>query len=193
MAEGGIRVIVLNLRDATNGKIFSLFHEYGHLLLHNSGICDMGGLDYLSREGKSIERFCNRFAGAFLVPKRALRDHQLVKSRGYSAYWSDEILHELAKSFKVSSEVILRRLVILQLADKNFYETKHEEWEKTEYRRRGRRNLPKECIQKNGVSFVSLVLETHREEKITYSDVADYLETRLKYIPTIEKLIINKV
>jgi transcriptional regulator with XRE-family HTH domain len=39
--------IVLNSGDSINGRVFSLFHEYSHLLLGQSGICD------LSEEGKA--------------------------------------------------------------------------------------------------------------------------------------------
>lgn len=190
LAEGEFPAIVLNLRDAINGRIFSLFHEYAHLLLNDSGICDMGDPDYyLSERSKLIEKFCNHFAGAILVPKDDLLNHKLIESSEHPSQWPDEVLKELAKSFKVSKEVILRRLVILGWADKNFYKIKHEEWKTTQYPRRGRRNPPKECIQKNGIPFISLVLESHREEKITYSDVADYLSIRLKHLPKIEQFV----
>lgn len=183
--------IVLNLRDTVKGRIFSLFHEYGHLLLNNGGICDM---EEIYGENKSIEKFCNHLAGAILVPKDALINHGLIKSKKYPSSWSDEILKDLAKSFKVSQEVILRRLVILDLADRNFYKKKRDEWKKIEYRRGGKglRNPPKECIQRNGIPFVSLVLESNREDKITYKDVADYLSLRLKHLPKVEQLIGGK-
>ena len=194
LTESEFPAIVLNLRDAINGRIFSLLHEYGHFLLNDSGICDMGDQDYLSDEAKSIEEFCNHFAGAILVPRDALLNHELIKSSRYQLQWSDEILKELAKSFKVSREVILRRLVILGLADKGFYISKREEWEATKYPRKGgRRNPPEECIRKNGTPFVSLVLESHRKDKITYRDVADYLAVRLKYLPKVEQLIGGKI
>jgi len=41
LLESKPSAIVLNLRDVTRGKIFSLFHEYAHLLLNTEGICDM--------------------------------------------------------------------------------------------------------------------------------------------------------
>lgn len=48
---------------------------------------------------------------------------------------------------------------------------------------------PRKCIQENGVPFVSLVLESYAKEKITYSDVADYLGIRLKHLPKVERLV----
>lgn len=187
--------IVLNLKDSNTGRTFSLFHEYGHLILNNAGICDMEDADNFSEEAKSIEKFCNHFAGAFLVPKDALLNHhRLIGLKRYPPVWSDEILQEIAKSFKVSQEVILRRLLILGLSTADFYKRKHEEWEiKTKeeqgQKKWGKSNPPKKCIQENGVPFVSLVLETYREEKITYSNVADYLAIRLKHLPKIEQIV----
>lgn len=193
LPEGEFPAIVLNLRDAINGKIFSLFHEYGHLLLNTGGICDMGETDILSDENRTIEEFCNHFAGALLVPKDALLNHELVRLKRYPSEWSEEILKKLAETFKVSKEVVLRRLLIFDRTAKDFYKRKHEEWRKTKYPRKGgRRDRPRECIQKNGTPFVSLVLDSHREEKITYSDVADYLSIRLKHLPKIEQLVRGK-
>jgi len=272
LTEGEFPAIVINIHDSTNGRIFSLFHEYGHLLLHNSGICDMENPAYLSEEVKSIEKFCNHFAGAVLVPRNALLNHELTRLKGRLSEWPDEILKELAKTFKVSQEVILRRLLILERATEGFYKRKHEEWvmkqkeAKKEQRQKflfsmelgyrqllkdgamsdalrevfennklsltseakiakkddkhwkikdgnkiykiedtdtrlniyeqkggGGQNPPKKCIWENGVPFVTLVLETFGEEKITYRDVADYLAIRLKHLPKVEQLIRSKV
>jgi len=195
--EGGYPAIVLNLRDKTRGRIFSLFHEYGHLALNHSGICDMGDQEHLHGEGRKVEIFCNHLAGAILVPRDALLSQDVIESRKYSRDWPDKALNKLANRFKVSREVILRRLVLLELADRNFYKRKREEWQETELakeEKRGkiRRNPPRECIRNNGAPFVSLVLESHRRERITYRDVADYLDVGLKHLPAVEQHIRGK-
>lgn len=186
--------IVLNFHDVIRGKIFSLFHEYGHLLLNDAGICDMGDEDYLRVGDKSTEKFCNHFAGAVLVPEDALTNHQLVKGVKSVAEWSDEDLETLAREFRVSQQVVLRRLVILRRANSAFYKRKQREWESLLPPRRGwgPPNPPKQCIQAAGIPFVSLVLESQRGEKITYKDAADYLSIRLKYLPKVEQLIGGK-
>lgn len=194
LIDNKIPAIVLNLRDSINGRIFSLFHEYAHLLLDKSGICDMEEQDYLQQEDKAIERFCNHFVGAILVPKNALLGHELAKQKK----WTEQILGEIAKSFKVSQEVILRRLVILGLASRDLYKRKHEEWsakakEKQKEKRPLKISQPKKCIRENGTPFVSLVLDANKKGEITYSDVADYLGIRIKHIPKIEQLIGEKI
>jgi Zn-dependent peptidase ImmA (M78 family) len=181
-------VVVLNSNDrAINGRIFSLFHEYAHLLLRQSGICDW------TEQGKVVEQFCNRFAGEFLVPRQALLADSLVRAHGKAATWDEEELQHIAKQFKVSREVILRRLLVLGRTTERFYKHMHEGWERklkeTMKSKRGKRIPPRQCVRQNGIPFTSLVLESAREEKITYRDVSDYLSIGLKHLATVESLL----
>ena len=141
-----------------------------------------------------MEMFCNRFAGAVLVPRDELLGHDNVRRAGRPNEWSNGTLGRLANEFKVSREVVLRRLLIFERATRRFYQGRHEEWEAEaremqERRRGGRRDPPRECIQRNGTPFTSLVLESYRSDRITCSDVADYLNIRLKHLPKVERLL----
>jgi len=180
--------IVLNRRDSPRGRIFSLLHEYCHLLLNDGGICKMEEREYRRNEDR-VEKFCNRFAAAVLVPREILLGHPLVGSRGTPGEWREETLGKLASHFKVSKEVVLRRLLTFNLATQHFYEKKREEWKKKARLHWGRQNPPRRCVQERGVPFVSLVLESQRKDRITYSDVADYLGIRLKHLPKVEQLV----
>ena len=187
-AEEAQPAIVLNSNDALSARIFSLFHEFGHLLLGQSGICD------LSEEGKPPEQFCNRFAGELLVPQRGLLSHSLVQAHGKPAAWEDEDLQQIARQFKVSREVMLRRLLIAGRTTGKFYRQKRDEWEaqlgEHPRKRRGGRRVPaRQCVRQNGIPFTSLVLESARREKITYRDVSDYLSVGLKHLPAVESLV----
>lgn len=186
-AETDLPAVILNSNDAINARVFSIFHEYGHLLLGQSGICD------LSEEGKAVEQFCNRFAGEVLVPKQALLGHALVQAHGAAPRWEEEHLQQMARQFKVSREVILRRLLTLGRTTERFFQEKREEWEqklRQQKKRRGGRRVPaRQCVRQNGVPFTSLVLESARREKITYRDVSDYLSVGLKYLPAVESLV----
>jgi Zn-dependent peptidase ImmA (M78 family) len=122
--------IVLNRRDHVRARIFSLFHEYGHLLLDTDGICNWEILNGSFKTDGSVEKFCNHFAGAFLVPKDALQNHKLVRLQRNTSEWSDKDLEKVAKDFNVSREVILRRLVTFRLVEWDFYRIKYEKWKK---------------------------------------------------------------
>lgn len=199
--DGGIPVIVLNAKDALAARIFSLFHELGHILLNEGGICDPSkgqieenALHSLpSKQAKSLEAFCNYFAGALLISKNDLSNHRLTNGRDSSYKWPDRTLGSLAKDFRASKEVVLRRLLILGLTTREFYQLKHDAWKNIEKNSKPikgvKRNIPKECFQQNGAPLISLVLESYRNERITTGDVADYLGIRVKYIPGVEKLL----
>ena len=141
-----------------------------------------------------MEIFCNRFAGAVLVPEDDLLGHDRVRRAGRPSEWPDGTLSRLANEFKVSHEVVLRRLLIFNRASGRFYQAKHEEWEAKakemrERRKGGRSDPPRQCIQRNGAPFTSLVVESYRNDRITSSDVADYLRIRLKHLPKVERLL----
>ncbi len=87
-----VRVIVVNAHHPGERQRFTLAHELGHLCLEASGSLD-------------IEDACNRFAGAFLVPK-ALLEREVGKRR--KAIWLRE-LFELKLLFGVSAQAIAYR------------------------------------------------------------------------------------
>ena len=54
-------LIVLNSKDAKDGKVFTLAHELAHLMNHSSGLCS----EYGSQQSEVL---CNRFASRLLMP-----------------------------------------------------------------------------------------------------------------------------
>jgi Zn-dependent peptidase ImmA (M78 family) len=186
LIEGELPVIVVNKQDEANSKIFSLFHELGHLLLNESGICDM----LEDEHSPKIERFCNHFAGAFLVPAENLIGHTLVKQHK-ATIWENQILNSIANDFRVSKEVILRRLLIHGKTSTDFYRGWREKNVK-EYRpfgKGGKRDRIKECIQERGKKYVSMVFTAYNQTKIGTLDVADYLGVKIDQIPKVQEMM----
>ncbi len=186
LIEGELPAIVVNKTDESNAKIFSLFHELSHILLNEGGICDMIEDVY----SPAIEKFCNHFAGAFLVPAEKLLGHTLVK-QNKSAVWENQDLNSIANDFRVSKEVILRRLLINGRTSNDFYKKWRDKYVK-EYRpfgRGGKRNRIKERIEERGKKYVSMVFTAYNQEKISTLDVADYMEVKIDQIPKVRELI----
>ena len=50
----------------------------------------------------------------------------------------------------------------------------------------------KRCLAENGASFSSMVLEARNRGVITYADVSDFLDVRLKYLPEIESALMMR-
>jgi len=176
--------IILRRSDETSAKIFTLFHELAHLLLREGGICDMEESDI------PHEKFCNHFAGAFLVPKDKLLNHSIVKANTKVKEWPESFLRDIAQDFNVSKEVILRRLLILGLTTKNYYDKKHKEW-KSKYKERlwGKRNEIKICLQERGKKYTSMVFDAYERRKIDEMRAADYLGVTSDKISKVKEAI----
>jgi len=196
ISDGGVPLIVLNSADEPRPRIFSLFHEIGHILLKGGSICNPFEVD----ENSSIEVFCNHIAGAVLVPRAELLSHKTVRRKPIVFPWTDGTLDRIASSFKVSREVVLRRLLFFGRTPPHHYNAKRNEWKlkreqkQLEQKQRlkekgGPQNIPQKCIRENGPSFVSLVLSSYKKATINYSDVGDYLGVRLKHVPKIERIL----
>jgi Zn-dependent peptidase ImmA (M78 family) len=181
--------IVISARDFIGSRTFTLFHEYAHFLLGTSGICIPNEALYENGDGHEIERFCDHFAGAFLVPKHALRSK--AESATHMAKVDDSYLDEIAGLFKVSRPVILRRMLICELISKPQYERKLAEIQYQRKRHDGGFGVPaaKRCILENGSLFISLVLDAKNRELINYSNLADYLSINLKHLGKLEALL----
>jgi Zn-dependent peptidase ImmA (M78 family) len=185
LIDDNVPVIVLKRSDETSAKIFTLFHEMAHLLLREGGICDLEESDI------SHEKFCNHFAGAFLVPKDELLNHSIVKTNMTLREWPENLLRDIARDFNVSKEVTLRRLLILGLTTKNYYLKKHREW-KSKYKEpfgRGKRDEIKICIKERGRKYISMALDAYERRKIDEMQAADYLGVTSDKIPMIKKAI----
>ena len=96
-------------------KAFSLIHEYAHILIREPGISDQRSV---SRS--PVERYCNQFAAAFLLPKEAIE--QVLKADATAPRAYD--VHELAEAsqrLNVSISTLSLRLEELGLVPSGTY------------------------------------------------------------------------
>ncbi|WP_288048271.1 ImmA/IrrE family metallo-endopeptidase [Acidiphilium sp.] len=103
LADALAPLVFINGADTKAGQMFTLAHELAHLWLGASALSDtspaiMGG-------HRREEVWCNAVAAELLVPLDAVRA-ALVEDEAL-----DATLHRLARRFKVSTLVILRRLL----------------------------------------------------------------------------------
>jgi len=94
-------LIFVNGADTKNGQMFTVAHELAHIWLGQSALSDATAATVPANR---VERWCNQLAAEFLVPLNALRAEI---RRGTDP--ADES-NRLARVFKVSSLVILRRM-----------------------------------------------------------------------------------
>jgi Zn-dependent peptidase ImmA (M78 family) len=111
-ANGGPPVVFVNQGDWINARIFTLMHEFAHLVLaHDGGICDPLRFGPRFSNG-SLENRCNRLAGAVLVPGEDFRQQHetlevALEPNDARAIW---LLGILGSRYSVSSQVIWYRV-----------------------------------------------------------------------------------
>ena len=172
-------VIALNRGDSPFGRIFSLLHEFCHIMLKKGGICTY---NFQDEDHFGIEKFCNAVAGEVLVPKSSLLEQNIIKKHGSSEEWEERELNSLSKVYWVSSEVILRRLLTLNLTSKTFYQKMRENWKKRPREQGGfgeKGHL--KVLRTNSPNFIKIVLNAMYDNKILMTEVSYYLDMSLKY------------
>lgn len=187
-------IIVLNGGDSHNGRIFTLLHEFTHLLLRQGGVCDIDAEVNQQTTDAKVEAFCNAVAGATLVPSQAIA---AIAPESQPYDWSLEDLENFAKEFSVSKEVVLRRLLILGRTTVVHYQKMRDIFTR-EYRELAARRSSSEgggpspsvmAVRNLGKPYISLVLEAYAQDKISLARVSDYLGVKVRHIEQIGQII----
>jgi Zn-dependent peptidase ImmA (M78 family) len=176
-----IPIIVIN-GDEPEGaaRVFTLLHEYAHLLLRQAGISD------LNRTNR-VERWCNQFAAHFLMPhdefvrtaKRIDPNRTLIDAR----------IKELAEAFKVSMTAAALRLEEAGLAPAGFYETKSRLWNKKKRSGFVKASYAERQINKLGVRYVSTVLDALEHKRVNQIDAIEMMDVYPEHYPALRREI----
>jgi Zn-dependent peptidase ImmA (M78 family) len=109
-------VIGVNAQHHQNRQRFTIAHEIGHLVLHET---EDYFIDRVFRRDSNssaavdeVEIEANKFAAFLLMPKSFLKD----ALREFSEPLRSEDVEELARRFKVSQQAMTIRLINLQIA-----------------------------------------------------------------------------
>jgi len=119
MADDLAPLVFINGADTKAAQMFTLAHELAHIWLGQSAVSDSQPVTVPDQD---VERWCNEVAAELLVP------FELIKHE----YKSDAALVDetsrLARRFKVSTLVILRRILdVGGLTRQKFWDVYHEE------------------------------------------------------------------
>jgi Zn-dependent peptidase ImmA (M78 family)/DNA-binding XRE family transcriptional regulator len=198
--ERKLPIIVVSRKNASPRKrLFSLLHEFTHLLLRASGISDSSIDGEISKgpEEQRVEVFCNAVAAATLLPAEGFLSHHLVAQHA-GQEWTDSELSLIGRDYGVSREVVLRRLLSFGRTSKTFYEAARDrfknEWLEKKARERLERsegiprNMANEVFSDLGRRIVWLVLDRFHHETLTLSDVSGLLGIKTKHIPALEQM-----
>jgi Zn-dependent peptidase ImmA (M78 family) len=171
--EAEIPIIVINKNENTNqAKTFTLLHEYAHLLLRSTGVCD-------ESSDNRFERFSNQFAAAYLMPSHLVA--QLVaRSSGRDGAINAEVIKAVSRRLKVSQQATVLRLEELRYVPKDFYSdwlANLEHTERPPERQRGMVPWQTRKISEFGRRFSILALEAVDRNVVSRRDALTLLNT----------------
>ena len=177
--ERGLPGILVNHSDAeaATGRIFTLLHEFVHLLVRSTGVvCDFRGQ-------REVEAFANRVAASVIVPPdqldSRLSDPALQRLGGG---WTERKLDFVRDPFHASRDTIAILLEERGLVERGYYQERRAAWEKRRpFVRGGTRGLTKPVLKYRelGVGMSDLLLSAAENESVSPLDVAEVLDMPL--------------
>jgi Zn-dependent peptidase ImmA (M78 family)/DNA-binding XRE family transcriptional regulator len=178
-------VVVVNEADEPIARVFTLLHEYAHLLLQEPGICLPQAS--MTSQADNVEPFCNRLAAAILIP-----ESEIVNSR--MPITSETQVKQLARKYSVSKYVALFRLVGLDQLSRRRAQAIEKQWRAADAARRNKLQRSRTggasavniCRRRRGKSFIELVQRAERRGVITRHDVVTYLGVKLGDLKKLE-------
>jgi Zn-dependent peptidase ImmA (M78 family)/transcriptional regulator with XRE-family HTH domain len=179
-------IIVVNSKDSIEARLFSLMHEFGHILLGET-VIDFPDISKINQS--NIEQWCNEFASQFLFPKElAIKAFNLEKR----TLTETETLNSLTYRYKVSKAMILYKMFKLEFITRQEYEDTLNRYkpkepepidieESEEKPKKGGGISPdRKCLSEVGNKFVSIVANNFDRNIITYTDALNYLSIKTK-------------
>ncbi len=178
LADETPNIIVINSKDSIEARLFTLMHEFGHIILGET-VIDFPEESLQARN--NIEAWCNAFSSAFLLPKEVSID--LFTKNKYKLTETDT-LNALSKKYKVSKAVLLVKMVSLNYISRQEFESvlaryapKETKVEKKEMQVIGMAS-DQRCLSEVGNKFVSLVANNFDKDFITYNDALSFLSIK---------------
>ncbi len=180
-------VIYLNSSTSMSRQLFSLIHELAHILVRESGVTleDDSYISSMDVGDRRTEVFCNALAGEVLVPSA------YFEALPQSSAFAEEHVSDLADSFKVSREVILRKYLDRGLISAAEYRTLASRWNREFEQRRysnGRRgaNYYATHLKSLGRTYLRLAFRRYHEGRFDLGQLGDYLHVKATSVPELE-------
>ena len=180
-------VIYINNSHSKQRQIFTLFHELGHLLSGHAGVAFRSEPKFGGKHQEE-EVFCNAFSAAFLVPKDVINQ--------WAPLPDDETIDKLAKKYKVSFDVILRRFLDKRLISKeDYYGRVRERQRRYDKSKKGKPSVGGDyyLTQKAylGEKYIELAFKQYYRQRIDQHQLADYLGIKLSSVKSFEDVFLK--
>jgi Zn-dependent peptidase ImmA (M78 family) len=191
IADDEFPVIVINNSTAFTRQSFTLFHELAHLLFGLSGVTkdDAGFVDRFAAQERDVEIACNQFAADVLVPTSAFNPAAIPPDT------LDDFVSRAATRFRVSKEVILRRLLDRGLVERNTYVQRATLWnQEADSRAEGEGGGNYYATQQAylGGAFLGLAFAQLRAGNVSLAELSEHLGMKARNIGKLEDYLLKR-
>jgi len=183
LSDDSPSIIVVNSRDSIEARIFTLMHEFGHVLLGETAI----SLTEFQSQDK-VEKWCNQFASNFMLPIELATP---VFSQKKETLTDTKTLNTLKRKYKVSKAMLVYNMFNLNFINQSVYKSILER--PAQVKAEGKQKIvdprtqDQKCIAELGHKLPSLVADNMDKGFITYSDALSYLSIKTKYFEKVMK------
>ena len=187
IAQNPLPVIVINPKDSPYARIFTVIHELVHIGMGKSIIQNTGLSGIREPALNETERFCNMVAGEVLVP-----EDELLEMIDLNALQENLLI--TSKHFQVSTEVIMRRLLMLKKISQQKYNAYRkmlrEKYEDTRNETDGGIPYHTRLLSASGEFFARTAFNAFYEDKITLAELsAAFYNCATRHLSEIENKI----
>lgn len=182
-------IILIKRGGAANArKLFTLLHEYAHLLIGRSAINDDSSqtIDIENSDEEKLEASCNRLAAEILIPS------EKINLSDYDNFKLVEKMEYLAHEFRVTyttAAVCLRRLNLVSKSElSTLLDIRRKEHDRKKSKKSKEARIPRENIMRldMGRPMFNMVLKAYSNGALDIFDTSKLLSLRVKKI---DKLI----
>ena len=184
-------LIYVNNSNSFTRQSFTLFHELCHLIAEVHGITMVSDayISLLRGRLKRIEVLCNSFAAELLMPSA---DFDTFTK---DIEFSDEAIARVSDRYKVSREVVLRRLLDKNIVNQAEYEFRAEQWRADFFRRRGEQeggNYYYNQVAYLGLKYLRLAYQRFYEGRFSAEQLAEHLNIKASSISGLEAEVLRR-
>jgi Zn-dependent peptidase ImmA (M78 family)/DNA-binding XRE family transcriptional regulator len=172
---GEVSVMVLNESDSNEIRLFSLFHEFCHLLKRQDGICTV---DFeKDKDNQPEEKYCDEFAAFLLMPEQQLRS--VVKGFPITTL---KQLGEVSKRFGVSKSVAIIQMKAFGIINQSQYRQLKSKLESVQSKGFGRRNWEQTYIKRTSRLVLNHLIDSYKRGDLTYTSLSTITGIKDKYL-----------
>jgi len=178
-------VIFINESDYKTAQIFTIAHELAHLWIGVSGISNPNYALRSSQQRHAVDRFCDNIAAEILIPS----DDFVIRWNGFTTI--DNNLNRLARHYRVSTFVVLRRAHEFdKITDKIFQDKYEELLSKTKKKKPTGGEYYSLVLSRNSATLTKSLIMAASEGRVLPTEAAKLLNVKVSKLNAVESYIL---